>query len=389
MIIGLIGAPNKGKSTFFSAATQIDIEIADYPFTTIKPNKGVTYAKTKDPSIELNVTPDPHNSKVQNGIRFIPINIIDVAGLVPDAHKGKGMGNQFLSDLAQADCLIQVIDISGKTDLEGNVKNIDPADEIMFLETEIDHWIAGIITRNWNSIRNRNIIDLAEFLQGLKIKPEHCKKVAIELELKPERINWTEQQIFDFAKKVRQLSKPIVIAANKIDLSNGMENLTNLKNKFPTKTIIGTSALIELTLRKASTKGIINYMPGDIDFNIIGETTPKQKEGLIKLKSLLKQLPKSNGTGVQQLIDHVTFNVLQMIAVFPVEDETKYCNNLGKVLPDVILMKTGATPFDLAGKIHTDIQKHYITATDAKKKIKIGKQHQLQHGDIIKIFSGN
>ena len=119
LLIGIIGAPNKGKSTLFSAMTAVEVPIADYAFTTIKPNMGVAYATTECADVGLGVKCTPRNSSCLDGIRKIPINIVDVAGLVPGAHLGKGMGNQFLNDIVNADVLVQVVDASGKTDING------------------------------------------------------------------------------------------------------------------------------------------------------------------------------------------------------------------------------------------------------------------------------
>ena len=141
MKVGLVGKPNAGKSTFFTSVTSAVAQIGDYPFTTIDKNVGIAHVRKQCPSKELGLIPNPNNSLSEDGIRYIPIEVIDVAGLVPGAHEGKGMGNKFLDDLRQADVLIHVVDSSGKTDLEGNaVDSADPLKEIIFLENELHHW---------------------------------------------------------------------------------------------------------------------------------------------------------------------------------------------------------------------------------------------------------
>ena len=119
MIIGVVGKANVGKSTFFKAATLAEVEIGNYPFVTIKANSGVGYVKVKCVDQEFGVQCDPRKGYCKNGIRFVPVELIDVAGLVPGAHEGKGMGNQFLDDIRQADVLIHVIDGSGGTNEKG------------------------------------------------------------------------------------------------------------------------------------------------------------------------------------------------------------------------------------------------------------------------------
>ena len=179
MKVGLVGKPNAGKSTFFNAVTSAVAQIGDYPFTTIDKNVGIAHVRKPCPSKELGLIPNPNNSLSEDGIRYIPIEVIDVAGLVPGAHEGKGMGNKFLDDLRQADVLIHVVDSSGKTDLEGNsVELADPLEEISFLENELHHWIANIIIRNWS--RSARAVEagekienfLSERLAGLKISRE-------------------------------------------------------------------------------------------------------------------------------------------------------------------------------------------------------------------------
>src|SRR3989338_7459591 len=109
MLVGVVGKANVGKSTFFKAATLADVEIANYPFATIKPNHGVGFVKIDCIDKEFNIQCNPREGYCVSGYRFVPVNMIDVAGLVPGAHEGKGMGNQFLDDLNQADVLIHVV----------------------------------------------------------------------------------------------------------------------------------------------------------------------------------------------------------------------------------------------------------------------------------------
>jgi ribosome-binding ATPase YchF (GTP1/OBG family) len=171
MTIGLAGKPNSGKSTFFKASTLADVEIANYPFTTIHPNKGVTYVRTKCPCTER----DHRCGNCMDGVRYVPIELIDVAGLVPDAHMGKGLGNTFLDDLRQAQAIIHVIDAAGSTDIEGNpidVGSHDPLEDINFLNHEITMWMVGILKRNWQKI-SRKIQG-----EGLKIERVLAEQLA-------------------------------------------------------------------------------------------------------------------------------------------------------------------------------------------------------------------
>jgi hypothetical protein len=385
MLVGITGAPSKGKSTFFSAATMVNVPISPRPFTTIEPNKGATYVRVDCPCKGLGTKCNPKNSKCENGKRLIPMSMVDLAGLVPGAHEGKGLGNQFLDDVRTADVLIQIVDTSGKTDAEGNPTNgFDPAEEIIFLENEIVFWISNIIKRAWPKIKGKDIDAVAGTLTGLKIKKSEIEKVAEKLSLAIEKINWTDDEILLFAKTIREHAMPIVVAANKIDIPGAMENCSKLKERFPDKIILPVYADGELALRKASEKGLVKYTPGDPDFEILN-ATPQQKEALEKIKAVVKM---NKGTGVQQVIDEAVFNQLGLIVIYPVSDEHKYTDHFGAVLPDAVLIRKGTTAVEFAGGIHADLAKNFIFAIDARKKLRVGKDHELNNGDIIKIVSG-
>ena len=385
MLIGITGAPSKGKSTFFSAATMIDVPISPRPFTTIEPNMGATYVRVDCPCKGLGTKCNPKNSKCESGKRLIPMSIVDLAGLVPGAHEGKGLGNRFLDDVRTADVLVQIIDVSGKTDSEGNpIDKFDPAEEIIFLENEIAFWISGILKKAWSKIKGRDIETIAGTLTGLRIMKIEITKVAEKLGLVLEKINWTHDEILSFSKSIREHAMPIVIAANKIDLPGAMENYLKLKDKFPERIILPAYAEGELALRKANDKGIVKYVPGDTDFEIINASAP-QKVALEKIREIMKS---NKGTGVQQIIDEAVFNQLKLIVVYPVSDDNKFTDHFGSVLPDAVLVRHGTTTIEFAEGIHADLAKNFIFAIDARKKLRVGKDHVLKNGDIIKIVSG-
>jgi hypothetical protein len=387
MLIGVVGKTNTGKSTFFASATLVDAKIAPFPFTTIEPNLGKAYVRAPCPCKELGVKCAPRNSLCEEGTRLIPIDLIDVAGLVPDAHLGKGLGLKFLDDLRAADALIQVVDVSGTTDSEGNPTDFyDPANEIVFLEEEMSHWIAGIIKRSWSKIKGKDIDSISGLLSGLKMTAEDVKRAAAQLFLPAEDINWSDKDVLAFSKEVRKVSKPILIAANKIDLASGEKNYESLKEKFRGRIIIPTCAEAELALRKAGRQGSIHYVPGDSDFKVLSPNMPeRQLSALSFIKE--KVLKRYGSTGVQELINRAAFDLLNLIVVYPVEDEGKYADHFGNALPDAILLKKGSTALDLAAKIHTDLADNFICAINARTRMKIGKEYVLKNCDVIRVIS--
>jgi len=385
MLIGIIGAPNKGKSTLFSALTMASAEIADYPFTTIKPNQGVAYVARECVEKELGVKCTPKNGICKNGTRYIPIQIVDVAGLVPGAHLGKGMGNQFLTDAICADVLIQVVDLSGKTDLGGDVaENSDPAEEVRMIADELAHWVSGIIKKHMGGIAKRKdgAKALHEMLAGLRVSELQIEGAINISSLTSSNIGWGDSDIEAFSRALLKISKPLVVAANKLDLAPPGA-LEKLKGELGDYTVVECSAAIELALKKAAKAGAIDYNPGEKNFEITGNLNQDQSKALEYMKTFVRK----NGTGVQQLLNSVVFDVLKMIVVYPVEDENKYTNHFGDVLPDALLVERGKNVHDLAAKIHSDLAKNLLYAIDAKKRMRINKEHELRDNDVIKIVS--
>ena len=389
MKVGLVGKPNAGKSTFFNAVTSAVAQIGDYPFTTIDKNVGVAHVRKPCPSKELGLIPNPNNSLSEDGIRYIPIEVIDVAGLVPGAHEGKGMGNKFLDDLRQADVLIHVVDSSGKTDLEGNsVESADPLEEISFLENELHHWIANIIIRNWS--RSARAVEagekienfLSERLAGLKISRE-----AVILSLRKSAISkpimkWDIDDALILARTIQQVSKPIVIAANKADVASEQN-----KKNFEQVSAILTSSDFELALKNASKANLIEYSPGSPKFS---SDSSNLKDNQINALKLISDFLEENGsTGVQECLEKAVLDKLDLIAIYPVEDETHFTDGQQRILPDAFLLPRGSTALDLAYKVHTDIGDSFIRAIDCNSKRVIGRDHELSDGDIIKIVAGS
>ncbi len=393
MLIGLVGKPSSGKSTFFKAATLAEVEIAPYPFTTIKPNHGVGYVKVDCIEREFGVQCQPAHGFCIRGNRFVPIELMDVAGLVPGASEGKGLGNQFLDDLRQADVFIHIVDSSGTTDEEGKpVESHDPSRDILFLENELNRWFYNIMVKAWKTFVRKTEQEKGNFAEsvskqfsGLKVTEDHVKKVLSRLRLPEKPTNWNNDQLFLFASELRTESKPTIIAANKIDLEKAYANYQLLKMKFPGLIILPCSADSELALREAAKSGLIDYIPGERDFEIKGELTNEQRTALSNIKeSVLDKLKE--GTGVQEILNHAVFNLLRYIAIFPA-GASKLMDSKGRILPDCFLLPYGSTALDFAYHLHTDFGNNFIKAIDARTKKIIGKNYELKHRDALEIVT--
>ena len=390
MQIGLLGKANVGKSTFFSAATETPVASGNFPFTTIDPNVGVAYVKTNCACQHFKIQHE--NELCVNGIRLIPIKLIDVAGLVPGAHEGKGLGNQFLDDARQAQVLIHVVDIAGTTDIQGQPVPIgthDPLKDIEFVQDEFDQWFMDILKREWDKItreidqKRAKLTDgISKRFTGLGIKDHQVQEVLQKLGLisrNPKE--WNISDIELFVKELRKNTKPMIIAANKADLCQDLDILKQISD-----TVIPCSAETELLLRKASKSGIIDYSSGDSGFTITTgkDLLPAQQKALDLVKSVFSKIPS---TGIQKILNTAVFDSLDFIVVYPVEDESKLTNKNGVVLPDTKLIPQDSTAKDLANLIHADIAKGFLHAIDCKTKQRISGDQKLKNGDVIKIVS--
>ena len=394
MEVGIVGKPNVGKSTFFSAATLAPAEIADYPFTTIEANRGVTYVRAKCPHEELGIECNPNNAPCENGTRLVPVEMLDVAGLVPDAHKGRGLGNKFLDDLRQAKALIHIVDVSGGTDHEGNVVQLgthDPLSDVQFLDTEISQWIRSILEKGWKKVVRQIQLDglkvekaIQERMTGLGFTDAMVLGALRRTEIGETPMNWSEDDILKLADNLRKVGKPMIVAANKCDIAPD-ENIKRLES-LDDKIVVPTSAEAELALRRAAKSGLISYDVGDDHFEILDESklNADQLKGLEFMDGVLK---KFGSTGIQRCVEEAVFNLLDMMVVYPVEDENKWTDKDGRVLPDAYLLPRGSNAKDLAYEVHTDLGDNFIRAIDGRTKRVLGADHELKDGDIITIVA--
>jgi ribosome-binding ATPase YchF (GTP1/OBG family) len=387
--LALAGKPNAGKSTFFAAATMADVDVAGYPFTTIDPNRGVSHVRTECPCLAREERCGDENCR--NGKRYVPIELLDVAGLVPGAHEGRGLGNQFLDELTNADVILNVVDASGGTNAEGEPVEVgahDPTEDVDFITEEIEHWLADIIGRNWKTVERQSrspdfSIDdaLAEMLTGVGANEAAIAATLRELDYPADPREWTDEHREKLAREIRERTKPLVVVANKADTApdGNVEELRAAASRT-----IPTSAEGELALRRGVDAGSIDYDPGDADFSITGDLTEGQRAGLDTVRAVMNA---HDGTGVQRALDTAVYDLLDCITVYPVQNESDWTDGQGNVLPDAFLLPSGATPLDLAYAVHSDIGDGYLHAVDARSNRRIGDDHELEEGDVIKIVS--
>lgn len=393
MLVGIVGKPNAGKSTFFSAATMLPVKIANYPFTTIEPNVGIGWLKTRCVCTEFGVKDNPVNSRCVNGIRYIPVKLVDLPGLIPGAYRGLGLGNQFLDSVMRADALIHVVDASGMTDASGKVLSSpdhDPIEDVEFIENELDMWIANIILKDKDKVikmgRASDAVPiLVTRLSGLDVPEGVVKDVLFSyLEQSSKKVvELSDEDFIQIARRIRVLAKPMLTVANKADMPSAKENIKRMKEKL--KHVIPASADSELALRRAAGAGLIAYEPGDGDFKVLTQLNEQQQKALNYIRENVL-LPFGN-TGVQQAINYVYFTLLDMIVVYPVEDENRLTDKKGNVLPDAYLVRRGTTAREFAYMIHTDLGKGFLFAINARTKMKIGADYVLNDRDVIKVVS--
>jgi ribosome-binding ATPase len=396
VLVGVVGKPNVGKSTFFAAATLKDVPIADYPFTTIQPNVGVAYLRTKCVCKEMGVTDKPRNSVCVDGTRLIPVKLVDVAGLVEGASEGRGLGNKFLDEIRQADALIHVVDASGSTDIEGRKVppgTEDPVRDIEMVEHEFDLWVFGILKKDWEKsaklleqTRGKIVEHLANKLSGLSVSVADVEQAILHLHLRTEKpSSWTDTELSHLVVEIRRLTKPSLIAANKADLPTSAPNIERLKETG--RRVVPCASEAELLLRRAAEHGLVQYLPGDGEFRVPSpdKLSPAQAGALRMVEE--RVMKTYGGTGVQSAINDAYFGLLDAVVVFPVEDEAKLSNKDGEVLPDAFVMRGGSTALDLAKTVHSELAETFLYAVDARSGKRLSADHRLVNRDIVKIVS--
>jgi ribosome-binding ATPase len=395
--IGLIGKTNTGKTTFFNSATLDTAEISNYPFTTKEPRKGNANTITLCVHKEFDVQDNPKNSRCIDGWRFIPVDLVDLPGLIKGAWEGKGLGNQFLSIAAQSDVLLHIVDASGSIDASGKIAEPgsgDPIADIADIEEELVMWYLKLFEGNHDKISRAinsgadSITAITDVFQGIGVREEHVRLALEDNNLTVIRFDdFGLERAKDFCWSLREISKPTLIVANKVDLPTAAENFRRIREQYKNMIIVPCSADAELTLRRAESRGLIQYIAGDERFEIKDQIllNDKQKWALNFIRRDI--LGEYMRTGVQFAINVAVFKLLRMNAVYPVADANKLADKHGNILPDVYLMKSGSTIENLAKDIHSDLVKGLLYAIDVRDGLRLPINYQLKDRDVVSIIS--
>jgi len=391
-----VGKANVGKSTFFAAATMKPVEIAGFPFTTIEANRGVAYLRTPCVCRELGVEDNPVNSACVDGVRLVPVELIDCPGLIRGAHMGKGLGNRFLDEVRRADALIVVCDAAGATDDNGQPVppgSHDPIEDVRMFESEFDLWLLNLVHKDWDKVartaeaaREEIGRHLEEKLTGLGINRAHIAAAVERTGLDPYRARrWSGDDLARFVSELRRESKPLIVAANKADREHAEENVERLREAG--YRVVPTCAEAELALRRAASAGLVRYTPGDSGFEVTNPSSLSkgQRRALETVRERIFR--RWGSTGVQETINAAYFQLLDSIVVYPVEDAEKLTDHVGRVLPDCYLVPRGTTARQFAGLIHTELGESFIYAIDARTKKRLGEDYTLKNNDVIQIVA--
>ncbi|KAI8853428.1 P-loop containing nucleoside triphosphate hydrolase protein [Chytridium lagenaria] len=383
ILIAFVGKPSAGKSSFLNAVSDAAAKVGNFPFTTIKPNHGVAYVTVDCPCKRFGKESQcaPKHGKCDMGKRYVPIKMLDVAGLVPGASSGEGLGNQFLDDLRTADMLIHIVDVSGTTDAAGKVtQGYDPINDIDWLRSEIHSWIFGNLMKRWGGIVRRHVAlksPIAETFQGqlsgYGANLAVCQRTIDRSGIKEPLEKWEESTVSSFVDAFLDERFPTVIALNKIDLPDSDKNIEKICRKYDSSRIVLTSAASENFLRRLHKQGFIKYYEGTDQFDLAEHQEPDDPNPLKPLPpGILPKLEKLQDlvlfrygtTGIQATLK-LCVSTLGLIPTYPVRNINNYGDGImGKagVFRDCLLVRKGSKVRDVMEWVLGDAAKFCMYA---------------------------
>lgn len=322
-----------------------------------------------------------------NGLRSVPIELLDVAGLVPGAHQGRGLGNKFLDDLRHADALIHVVDVSGTTDAEGKAtRGYDPSVDIEWLRGEIVRWVEGNLMEKWGSIKRRHVAikgNAVDTLQGQFSGYGSTRDVVARtldrIALKEPLEQWSNETVSRVVDQFVEEKFPIVLALNKIDHADADKNIAKIAKMVPADRMVLCSAISEVFLRKLAKQKYVRYVEGsefvdtredlieqgEADGGGLKECDEKLKTRIENLKDMV--LYRFGSTGVVQVLSRAA-DVLGLVPVFPVKNTHTFgAASTGPVFRDCVLVKKNSTVSDVARKIMGDAPVSFIEGEGGRR----------------------
>ncbi|KAG8526783.1 uncharacterized protein KY384_008212 [Bacidia gigantensis] len=404
-LIGLVGKPSSGKSTTLNSLTDATSKVGH--FTTIDPQRAIGYLQISCACARYSLSArcKPNYGSCINGRRSVPIELLDVAGLVPGAHEGKGLGNKFLDDLRHADALVHVVDVSGTTDAEGKAtRGYDPSQDIVWLRGEVVRWIEGNLMEKWGGVRRRHVATKAnpvETLQnqfsGYGSTPTIVARTLDKLKIKEPLEAWTQETISTVVNAFTDEKFPTVIALNKIDHPDADKNIAKIAKMQDPNSIVLCSAISEVFLRKLAKQNYVRYVEGsefvdtredlielrEADGGGLKELDEKLKTRIENLKDMV--LYRFGSTGVVQVLSRAA-DLLGLVPVFPVKNIHGFgaSSSNDAVFRDCVLVKKGTTIRDVARKVMGDAPLAYVEGAGGVRVsedevVEIGKNDILSY----------
>ncbi|ODQ67793.1 P-loop containing nucleoside triphosphate hydrolase protein [Nadsonia fulvescens var. elongata DSM 6958] len=414
-LIGIVGKPSAGKSTTLNALTDASAKTGAFPFTTIDPNQATGYlqvacacGRIEGGKYKKLCKPNYGSCNHETGQRSVPIMLLDVAGLVPGAHEGRGLGNKFLDDLRHADALIHVVDVSGTTDAEGKAtRGYDPLRDVEWLQDEIFRWVEGNLKGRWGSIVRRHtatkstiVATLQNQFSGYGSTTDLVNRALDEAvpKLKERALeNWDADDLATVVRAFTHQKFPTVLSLNKMDHPDADKNVSKIIKHYPNEKIVLTSAISEVFIRKLVKQKYVRYEEGTEFLDTFEDFEHEGTEtdcGLKPLDERLKArvenvrdlvLYRFGSTGVVQVLQAAA-DILGLVPIYPV----KNIHNFGApeaVFRDCMLVKRGTTVAQVAKRVMGDIPIMYIEGLGG---LKVAEDDTVDAGknDVLSFKTG-